>query len=448
MNYSEARAVSLGTQIAEMDMIPKFKQTQGWNTYLSFESRSEDARDHIRQWTSRLNTPPSLPLTISSRLTFEFPPLNFLASPSPTSISSPRKAFPPASGRPFRTSPVSAKPNEVLLPSRSFIPDFNLNEHHTDRHCHSKMSGSLGDQNRRGTGGDSRPNKERKFDLDSDERQRQRACDAYKLLENIQDVKNRGGPAFPPATEGQLHHVQAGFAQLNTHQDGFNLDGPTGQVNWIGAVSHVNNATWGSRVALNNPDVLAALCTTMQAIGARENATAKVAAAATAPQSTAAGYESSRRIICANCRHPGHKAALCPKPDAEFGAMFTCMVCNDARHHLDNCPDFAPNKEIFPRGFHGKSQQGGGQNHSQYPPSTHREACSPIQEVLLFGLAPPGANPRAPQQVLVETSQILSALDEFVLHPVGQSPVQSMGKGHQGRSHQDQGMGQRRPAPV
>lgn len=159
MNCSEARAVSLGTQIAEMDMIPKFKQTQGWNTYLSFESRREDARDHIRQWTSRLNTPPSLPLTISSRLTFEFPPLNFLASPSPTSISSPRKAFPPASGRPFRTSPVSAKPNEVLLPSRSFIPDFNLNEHHTDPHCHSKMSGSLGHQNRRGTGGDSRPNK-------------------------------------------------------------------------------------------------------------------------------------------------------------------------------------------------------------------------------------------------------------------------------------------------
>lgn len=74
MNCSEARAVSLGTQIAEMDMIPKFKQTQGWNTYLSFEFRREDARDHIRQWTSRLNTPPSLPLTISSRLTFEFPP--------------------------------------------------------------------------------------------------------------------------------------------------------------------------------------------------------------------------------------------------------------------------------------------------------------------------------------------------------------------------------------
>lgn len=101
---------------------------------------------------------------------------------------------------------------------------------------------------------------------------RQRARDAYKLLENIQDVKSRGGPAFPPATEGQLHHVQAGFAQLETYQDGFNLDGPTGQVNWIGAVSHVNSATWGSRVALDNADALAALLSTMQAIGARENA--------------------------------------------------------------------------------------------------------------------------------------------------------------------------------
>lgn len=134
------------------------------------------------------------------------------------------------------------------------------------------MSGSPGDRNRPGAGGDSHPNKKRKFDLESDEGQRQRARDAYKLLENIQDVKSRGGPAFPPATEGQLHHVQAGFSQLETYQDGFNLDGPTGQVNWIGAVSHVNSATWGSRVALDNADALAALLSTMQAIGARENA--------------------------------------------------------------------------------------------------------------------------------------------------------------------------------
>lgn len=134
------------------------------------------------------------------------------------------------------------------------------------------MSGSPGDRNRPGAGGDSHPNKKRKFDLDSDEGQRQRARDAYKLLENIQDVKSRGGPAFPPATEGQLHHVQVGFAQLETYQDGFNLDGPTGQVNWIEAVSHVNSATWGSRMALDNADALAALLSTMQAIGARENA--------------------------------------------------------------------------------------------------------------------------------------------------------------------------------
>lgn len=315
------------------------------------------------------------------------------------------------------------------------------------------MTGS----NRWGTGGNSRHNRKRKFNPQWEEEKRQRARDGFNLLEKPQDVQNRGPPTFPNATEPQLHRVQPGLTRLDTYEDGFELEDTTGQVNWIGAVSHDRNATWGSRVATNNADALAALCTTIQAIGARQNApTARLAIIfepeikgknhkydtstaaeskaqdmaghsyyplrATAPTvkpepmdntgfsghhlhalppdiphgprvgnnapkwqhmkgqghgptngppapingnqdpasanlaqvlavtptapTSAAVRQSAFHSLCANCRHTGHDPRLCPKPDAKYGSVLTCIFCSNTRHSLDDCADFPPNKEF------------------------------------------------------------------------------------------------------
>jgi len=315
------------------------------------------------------------------------------------------------------------------------------------------MSGLNGRQNRWGTGENSRPNRKRKPNLQREEEKRQRARDGFNMLQKLQDVKNRGPPAFPHVGELQLHRVQPGMVRLDTYMDGFDVEDTTGQVNWIGAVSHDHNPTWGSRVAVNNADALAALCTTIQAIGARENApivrlalifepdtketghkdavsTVRAGKAwnsegpsgnpagfaapgvklepadntgifgnrfkapplpnpyeprdgntafemgkgngpargppasitserapslaystqhpAVAPEARAfaAVEPTSCIVVCANCRHQGHEAKFCPKPDSTSGSMFTCMICNDIGHLLDDCPDFLLNKEF------------------------------------------------------------------------------------------------------
>ncbi|KAK1834447.1 hypothetical protein QBC39DRAFT_431513 [Podospora conica] len=136
------------------------------------------------------------------------------------------------------------------------------------------MSGSPGDQAPRNSGGhgNSRAHKKRKADQKLDQR-RQRAARELDLLVPVKDAQGLGAPDFPPVDTPQLHRLAPGSVGSYTYRDGFKLVGVPNPVNWVGAVDHGTSPMWASRVAVNNPEALAALATSLQAIGAKEQGT-------------------------------------------------------------------------------------------------------------------------------------------------------------------------------